>query len=144
MLHPELHTLGWCSVCRTAGGQEWGHHDTPLTSANDLQHLSLISFSKVHSTIHMLVTTSIIIQQSILPIRPSALFQKSLFEVLVSKWIPELFFSSAMHTLSRQHAYLTSQLCTYCQGNILTWLLSHAHTIKITYLPGFSAKDSSL
>ena len=44
-----------------------------------------------------------------------------------------------MHILSRQHAYLASQPCTHYQGNILTRLLSHAHTIKATYLPGFSA-----
>ena len=63
--------------------------------------LSLISFSKVYSTVHMLVTTSIIMQQSILPIRPS---------VLVLKWISELAFKPATHILSRQHAYLASKL----------------------------------
>ena len=87
------------------------HASLPLDSV-----LSLIYFSKVHSTVHMLVTIYIRMQQFILPIRPSLLSNtkvKRPFVVLVLKCISELFFSSVMHILS-------------------------------TCSPGFSAKDSSL
>ena len=102
--------------------------------------LTLMSFSKVHSTERMLVTISIIMQQFILPIRPSVLSKtkvKTPFAVLVLKCISELSFNSA--TQCYQHAYLASQPRIYYQGNLLTWLLSHAHIIKATCLLGFSA-----